>query len=44
MLVIGYGNACGDHGVGVVVAQQWSETGCDAIARHQLTLELAEPI
>ncbi len=45
MLVIGYGNCLrGDDGVGVVVAQQWSETGCDAIACHQLTLELAEPI
>jgi hydrogenase maturation protease len=45
MLVIGCGNCLrGDDGVGVVVAQQLSEAGWEAIACHQLTLELAEPI
>lgn len=45
MLVIGYGNCLrGDDGVGVVVAQQWNDSGWDAVACHQLTLELVEPI
>lgn len=45
MLVIGYGNCLrGDDGVGAVVAQAWSEAGYQALAAHQLTVELAEPI
>jgi hydrogenase maturation protease len=49
LLVIGYGNPLrGDDGVGVHVAHLLGDSGvspeASILARHQLTLELAEPI
>jgi hydrogenase maturation protease len=49
ILIIGYGNPLrGDDGVGPHIAQQLSECvtrrDVEVLARHQLTIELAEPI